>query len=168
MSRHGDSMMRIRRGIAAALAGAAFIVTSCRDQGPEPLTDPDTYVLESIAGQPLPLQLSDPGSAGAFVTIHDGRIRFGPDSIDGVPTSQPRMHFVTTAEIIRRDSDGEKIVAEGESSATYLFDREELAIFPYRVEEGKRVDAPFWLEVSGDALVMHSDEDALRNWRFIR
>ena len=71
--------------------------------------------------------------------------------------------------IVRRDADGdERVIAEGESTETYFFERTENAIIPYRIERGDRVDAPFFLEVHGNFLVMHSEEDALRNWRFAR
>lgn len=161
-------MMRIRRGIAAALAGTAFILAGCRDQGPEAGAVPELYVLESIAGQPLPLRLSDPGSDGAFVTIHGGRIKLTFESEDGETSSRPRLRLETTAEIVRREGRTEKVVAHGESSETYFYERDEDAIIPYRIENGDRVDAPFFLEIQGQALVMHSDQEALRNWRFIR
>jgi len=161
--------MRFRQGFAAALAGAAFTFAGCRDQGPDGKIVPELYVLETIAGQPLPLQLSDPGAEGAYVTIYDGRIRLVPDEGDGPEAGPPRLRFETTAEIIRREADGdETVVAEGESSETYFYDRDEQAIVPYRMEKGDRVDAPFYLEVQGSALIMRSDKNALSNWRFIR
>ena len=162
-------MTRIARGLAAALAGAAITLTGCRDQGPEAAAVPELYVLESIAGQPLPLQLADPGSEGAFVTIHGGRIKLTMEAEDGESSSpRQRLRLETTAEIVRREGQSEKVVASGESSETYLYERDEQVIIPYRIEDGNRVDAPFFLEVHGQALVMHSDQEALRNWRFIR
>ncbi len=162
-------MMRIRLGLAAALAGAAITLTGCRDQGPNGEIVPELYVLESIDGQPLPLKLSDPGPEGAFVTIHGGRIRLVLGESHGPEVEPPRLRLETVAEIVRRDADGdERVIAEGESTETYFFERTENAIIPYRIERGDRVDAPFFLEVHGDFLVMHSEEDALRNWRFAR
>ena len=166
---NGDSMMRIRKGFAAALAGAAITLGACRDQGPDAKAVPELYVLESIGGLPLPLQLSDPGARGSYVTIHGGRIRLAVEGDEGNVAGPQRLRLETNARIVRRDADGdETVVAEGESSETYFFERDELAIIPYRIERGDRVDAPFHLEVQGSALVMHSDQDALRNWRFIR
>ena len=162
-------MMRIGQGLAAALVGVTFALGGCRDQGPDGSTIPELYVLESIAGQPLPLQLSDPGAEGAFVTIYDGRIRLVPDDEIGAEAGPPRLRLETTAEIVRRDADGdETVVAEGESSETYFYDRDAHSIVPYRMERGDRVNAPFHLEIQGSALIMHSDKDALRNWRFTR
>ena len=160
--------MRIRQGFAVALAGAAITLAGCRDQGPDAETAPELYVLESIGGLPLPLQLSDPGAEGAFVTIHGARIRLAIEE-EGEVGGPQRLRLQTNAEIVRRDADGdETVVAEGESSETYFFERDAHAIIPYRMERGDRVNAPFHLEVQGSALVMHSDQDALRNWRFTR
>ena len=162
-------MTRIRQGFAAALAAATITLGGCRDQGPDAGPVPELYVLESIGGQPLPLQLSDPGTEGAFVTIHGGRIRLAVEDENGTNAGPPRLRLQTTAEIIRRAADGgETVVAEGESSETYFFERNEHAIIPYRMERGDRVNAPFHLEIHGSALVMHSDQDALRGWVFIR
>ena len=161
--------MRIRKGFAAVLAGAVITLGACRDQGPDAGAVPELYVLESIGGLPLPLQLSDPGAEGSYVTIHGGRIRLVVEDEAGGTAGAQRLRLETTAEIIRRSADGdETVVAEGESSETYFFERTEDAIIPYRMERGDRVDAPFHLEVQETALVMRSEQDALRNWRFTR
>src|SRR5688500_3269793 len=100
--------MRIKPGLAAALAGAAIILTGCRDPGPDGTTVRGLYGLESIDGQPLPLRLSGPGPEGAFVTIHGGRIRLVLGEDEGPEAGPPRLRLETVAEIVRLDADGDE------------------------------------------------------------
>lgn len=150
-------MVHLCKGTLLGAAMAMVALAGCRDLGPEPQPVARIYSLATIAGEPLPRMLRDPGSEGDFVTVRSGRVVLGAGSLE----------FHTTARIARRDGSGaESVVAEGESSQGYYFDRTDGRILPYRLEGGVRTEAPFFFEIQGASLVMHSSQDALRYWRF--
>ena len=153
-------MTHPRTLLTVALLSAALVSSGCHDQGPQLAALPQAFSLVSIAGRNLPVRLADPGSAHDFVTVGHARIEL----------AGPRELVLRTGTtVVRQGPAGDSaVVATGESVERWSYERTGETLVPYRSEGGTRTAAPFRLAIQGSALVMRSEQQALRDWRFVR
>ena len=164
---------RCTRTVAMAVACGAVVLSGCRDQGPESGSLVPVYTLVTIQGATLPHELTDPRSHGDAAIVRGGRIEIHASAVEpGSPewarAGSLTMH--TLAQVVRlRSSGGRDVVAEGEAAVTYTFERDGARLAVFRDGDGNgRTEAPFWLEIRGQSLVMQSEQEALSGWHFAR